>query len=122
MHGIIGFEHHQIDCIIGVDEHERLLEQEIYVDVKVEYNFSRCVLTDQICDTIDYTLLAKTVTDLARKRKYKLLESLAYEAVQLLINHFQLSWAWIRIKKPKGLSTAHYTVVEFSQGAKQGAL
>ena len=38
--GVIGFEHYKIHCVIGNNVQERLLPQDIYLDLRVEQDFS----------------------------------------------------------------------------------
>ncbi len=112
MKGYIGFNHHKIDCIIGVYPDERLKAQTIYVDLKVEIDFSKCSQSDQITDTVNYEALAQICTELACRGRYQLLEVYAVEALREMLNRFDILKAWIRIKKPAGLPTADYTSVE----------
>lgn len=112
MKGIIGLEQYRISCIIGVEPNERIAEQEIYVDLKVRNCFALCASTDHIKDTIDYELLAEVCSNLAKSKKYKLLETFAYDVMQKLIHEFHVEWAWIKIWKPKALCSVDYTYVE----------
>lgn len=117
--GIIGVCHHQIRCIVGVNPEERIQEQEIYVDLKVKSNFNACLGSDQIKDTVDYNQLAQLSTQLAQEKRYHLLETFAVEVIDQILANFPVSWAWIRVKKPLAISTAHYTLVEFER-SRQG--
>lgn len=112
MKGIIGIEQHRISCIIGVEPHERNQEREIFVDVKVRSCFAQCAASDHIDDTIDYEKLAKICSHLACSKQYRLLETFAYDVMQILINEFKVEWAWIKIWKPRALHSVDYTYVE----------
>lgn len=114
MKGIIGFEHYRISCVIGVYAEERKREQEIYVDLKVEYDFSKCVQTDRVEDTLDYVKLADMCQGLAKKGHYQLLEKFASDVLKNVLNESGVSKAWIKVKKPGGLLQADYTTVELS--------
>lgn len=113
--GCIGVHHHHISCIIGVLPHERTQEQDIYVDLKVETSFARCLQSDQVEDTINYVNLAQLCTELAQQRRYRLLETFAHEALINILTDPRIEWAWIRIKKPKALASAEYTFVELER-------
>lgn len=112
MIGTIGFEQLSIRCIIGCCPEERTQEQVIYVDLKVGFDFTRCSLTDDLKDAVDYVKLAEICTELARNRRYHLQETFAAEVLQKLLNEFDIPWAWIKIKKPKALQSAEYATVE----------
>lgn len=120
MKGIIGLEQHRISCIIGVEPHERMLERDIYVDLKVRSCFAQCSTTDHLDDTIDYERLAQICSELASTKKYHLLETFAYDVMQTLIKEFAIEWAWIKIWKPRAFHSVDYTYVELEH--KQGAV
>lgn len=117
MIGIIGFENHKINCIIGVNDHERYHEQDIYVDLKVAVDFAKCAASDALGDTLDYTFVAKLCTEMAQKGKYHLLETYAYEIIQKLIKSFGVQGAWIRVKKLHAIESAQLTLVELKHGS-----
>lgn len=112
MIGIVGFDHHRVQCIVGVNPEERIAVQELYIDLKVEANFLSCVASDQVVDTISYVDLADVCTKVAKERQCALLETLAADILTVLLDQFAINRAWIRIKKPSALPSAEYAVVE----------
>lgn len=115
MQGIIGIENFKISCIIGVNPDERTRVQEIFVDLKVRADVSRCIAKDRLKDAIDYTLLAKMCRDLAIAHRYHLMETYAAEVLSAMLQSDRIEWAWIRVKKPKGLLDASYTYCEMER-------
>lgn len=120
MFGIIGFNQHKIRCIIGTYPEERESEQEIYVDLRVEVDFSKCATTDNIRDTVDYVHLANLCTYIAQTRKHKLIETFAYEVIYKLSEDPRISWSWIKVEKPQAIISATSAMVELSKGQRQG--
>lgn len=119
MNGNIGFEHHAIRCIIGCCPEERQKEQEIFVDLKIGFDFARCAHSDHLKDTINYVRLAEICTELAQKRQYHLQETFAVEALQTVFAEFDVEWGWIKIKKPQALPSAQFATVELSMAKKK---
>lgn len=115
MMGSIGFENHRISCIIGMLPEEREELQYILVEMRAEVDFSKCAMTDNIDDTVDYVKLAKICTDLAQKNKYKLLETYAAAVLETVFAQHPVHSAWIKVKKPKGLPSADWSVVELAR-------
>lgn len=113
--GSIGFENLRIRTIIGVGDEERLKEREIFIDIKVEGNFHRCVGTDHLNDTIDYVQLADFCSELIQRKKYRLIETLAYEVVEALLMKPSISKVSIRVKKPQALPNADFAIVELTK-------
>jgi dihydroneopterin aldolase len=112
MKGYIGIDRHKIDCIIGVYPHERQNLQSIYVDLKVEADFSKCGISDNVEDTVNYEQLVELCTQLAQSRQYKLLETFAVEALNEIFRRFDVFKASIRIRKPKAIESIDYSVIE----------
>ncbi|MGA8165140.1 MAG: dihydroneopterin aldolase [Waddliaceae bacterium] len=111
--GNIGFENYAIVCIIGCLPEERVKEQTIYVDLKVEVDISRCLQTDELQDTLDISLLAKCCADRAKIHRFRMIETYAGEVLQTLFDRFpMISRAWMKVKKPQGLPSADSSIVE----------
>ena len=115
MLGKIGIENLCIHCIIGCNAHERVLKQDIFLDLQFKYNFSACVLSDDLKDTINYVEIADMCTEIALAKPYFLLESLAHTILEKLISELDIEWAFIRIKKPNAIPSADYAVIELEK-------
>lgn len=110
--GIIGFENYKIDCIIGVHEEERAALQTIYIDLKVQHDFTMAAKSDDFKKTICYEKLANLCKNLACTKKYHLLETYAYDLITTLTNEYKIKWAYVKIKKPSAILSADYAIVE----------
>ncbi|MBA3815661.1 MAG: dihydroneopterin aldolase [Parachlamydiaceae bacterium] len=117
-HISIGFEKYRINCLIGIEPHERINEQEILVDVKVAINCSGVIKTENIQDTVDYMLLAKICKEMAREGRYQLLETYVSKVLEEMMLRFDLHSVWMRVKKPSALPGADYTYVEMQRDFK----
>jgi dihydroneopterin aldolase len=113
--GIIGFDNLCIPCVVGVHPHERDSEQYVHIDLRVSADISRCATTDHVSDAIDYEKLANICIELAQTKKYKLLERMAWEILDEVLDQFPVSWASIVIKKEKALNHADRSVVELKK-------
>ena len=115
MVGTIGIEQLEIPCVIGVYPHERGTDQLIIVDLTVEYDFSLCLQTDSIDDTLDYVQLADTCTAIAQEGKYNLLETYALKVIETLMQINRIQSVKICVKKPLALEKAKFARVELQQ-------
>lgn len=118
MNGIVGFENHRINCIIGVHPEERTHSQDILIDLKIETNFSMITAEDNLTNAICYATLAEECTQVAQKGRYHMLETLAYELIKHLKKKFHLPWIWISIKKPSAVPSASFAFVELEEGKR----
>ena len=110
--GIITVHDLRIRCIVGIHTHERKVEQDLFVDVRLESDFTDAADTDQISRTIDYTELARLLEGWARREKFKLIETLAVRACALICGKWpQIRRCRVTIKKPGALPKARYAAV-----------
>jgi dihydroneopterin aldolase len=115
MLGLIGFNNLRVKCIIGILPQERIQEQEISIDLKVKADFTPCLATQSVADTINYVQLAEVCAQLAQLKKYHLLEALAYDILEALMDQFNIQWAWVQIKKPLCIPNADCALVELER-------
>lgn len=118
MKGLMGFENLKIHCIIGINPEEKNKPQDIYIDLKVQYDLTRCFKSQSIKDTVDYARLADIVR-LEAQNRHGLLEIFARRVLDSIFEEFDVNWAWIRIKKPQAIPEAQWAFVELEQGVRQ---
>ena len=107
MIGTTGLKGLQIDCIIGIYEHERTKTQPLIVDVELDYDFAAAALSDAIGDAVDYDLVAAGIACLARERGFKLIETMAEEAAAMLLRSLvQVRRVRLEIRKPAAVPAA----------------
>ena len=109
MQGKVGFRSVVIPCIIGIHLHERIKKQNIVVDLEVSADFTACLLSDRIQDTVDYCALLEVCEEHAKKN-YQLLERYAAEVLLALFQKFPISYAEIRVEKPQALASGSSVV------------
>ena len=115
MQGIIGVRGLRIRCIVGVLPHERIHTQDLIVDIKVRTDFSACIASDTMENTVDYVRIAELATILAMEGKFQLIERYAAMVLDRLFEEFAISWAWIRIDKPAAIPQAECSTVELER-------
>jgi len=115
MEGLIKIEKFRVHCVIGAKPYEREIEQEISIDLEMRVNLAEAVQTDSIVDTVDYSKVALTCQNLAKTRRYHLLETFAFEALNEILNEFPVLWAKICVSKKQGLALAKSTSVELEK-------
>lgn len=110
---IVGFEGYRIPCIIGIKPYERHVEQDIFIDIKVQVSADAMAGFDDIRQTIDYVQLAELCKEIAINGRYGLIETYAERVIEKIFAVFPVTWAWIRVNKPSALSDARCAFVEF---------
>lgn len=97
----IGFKNFEVECIIGCLDFERKSPQKIEIDLRMELQCQKVVQKDAITETIDYMQVSELASNLAKNRKFELIESLAKAiASTCLENYEDAESIWLEIRKP----------------------
>jgi dihydroneopterin aldolase len=107
MIGSTGLQALRVDCIVGVYEHERQLRQSVVVDVELDYDFAAAAASDAIVDAVDYDGVAAAITELAERRGFQLIETMAEETAAMLLARVpEATRVKLEIRKPAAVPAA----------------
>ena len=107
MIGTTGIKSLLVDCIVGIDEHERRIPQAIIIDIELDYDFAAAAGSDAIGDAVNYVEVADSVTELVQRRAFFLIETMAEEmAAMLLATTRQVQRVRLEIRKPAAVPAA----------------
>ena len=107
MIGTAGLKGLRIDCVIGIYEHEREKRQPIVMDIELDYDFAAAAASDAIGDAVDYDRVAASVTELAERRGFQLIETMAEETAGMLLDRLPPVLAVrLEIRKPEAVPAA----------------
>jgi dihydroneopterin aldolase len=107
----LGFRELSVDCSIGVLPHELAAEQKILISLEVDIEIEGRLQSDRLEETVDYAALMKRCVEVAKKRHFRLMETLAQEILCTLGEEFPLLRAQITIEKPSALALARASFV-----------
>src|SRR6185295_10940034 len=108
IHGQIGFDKLKVtDIIIGVEPYERVISQDILIDMRVMLDLQKVTQTDDLTDTVDYVKLADLAKVEADQGKHFFIDTLAIDIIQKTFETYpEVDEVTIRIQKPKALPNA----------------
>lgn len=115
MQATIHVERLEIDCVIGIYDHERAKEQRILVDIGIDRDIAEAAEHDSMEYSTNYVELADAVTQLAVERQYQLLETFARDSVAMMLDRFGAQRAYIKIMKPAAIEHARWTAVSLER-------
>jgi 7,8-dihydroneopterin aldolase/epimerase/oxygenase len=95
---IEGFVGH---TVIGIHAGEFHATQPLVIDVCCGLPRARACDTDQINDTIDYSVLRERLRRLMTEHGVTLLEALAEQIAHIALTEFSAHWVRVRVVKPK---------------------
>ena len=106
----------EVFALIGVYDWEREHQQRLIVDVELSADLSLAALTDDVNNTLNYAEIAQGISDFASKSQYKLIEALASNIADWLLQSFpKLKKVRLKLSKPDILSNANNVAVEFTK-------
>lgn len=110
--GTIHIKDLKIHGYLGAHPEERERLQEVSLDLWLDIDISKCILSDALADTVDYDKVVKICRNLLEEKKYHLLETFAHEVLNSLFKNFKLLSAKIKIKKKGAIPLAEYAAFE----------
>lgn len=93
-----------IKAIIGVYEWEKQIKQTLKFDLEIGGDFSQC--QDQIENSIDYAKLSQTLEQFVENTSCQLVETLAHQSADFLMEQFKLQSLILSLSKPGALPMA----------------
>jgi len=94
----------EIDCIVGINPHERERSQRVHLDIAFGMDLSPAGRTGRIALTCNYDEIATEVIAVLKFRRFHLVEMATEElAAMLLGTHTALEHVEIRLDKPAAL-------------------
>ena len=97
---IVYIEGFVAQTVIGIDKNELHERQPVQMDLAIGVPSLRACVTDCIDDTVNYAAVRAEVHTLLATHKVQLLEALAEQIAQLLIDRFGAHWVRVKLCKP----------------------
>lgn len=84
----------------GVYEYEREQGQRFYVDAEINADLSLAGTTDNLTDTIDYTIVYSNIKEIMENHRFQLLEAAGAHIADMILKITTATEVTIRIRKP----------------------
>ena len=95
-----------VRCRIGVPAEERAAEQELRVDLALEFDIRAAAASDDFAKTIDYAAVAALIVRVSDERDRQLIETLDEDLAASILVVFPAESLRLSIRKPGAL--AHF--------------
>jgi len=109
----------KLRTIIGINDWERTSKQDIIINIKMEFDATKASQSDEIRDTVDYKLLTKKIINRVEESRYFLLEKLARQILNIVMDHQMVDAASVRVDKPFALRFADSASIELHEKKQQ---
>tara|TARA_Y100000590_G_scaffold39097_1_gene41885 strand:- start:133 stop:561 length:429 start_codon:yes stop_codon:yes gene_type:complete len=101
-----------IQEIIGIHEHEKIKKQKIKFNIVLDVNQDTVPSENDINSIVNYEKIINELENLAKKKKYNFLESLAEDSFKEIFKDKRINSVKIRIEKPDAIKNANSVGVE----------
>lgn len=96
---IIKIKNLKLKTILGIHEWEKTFDREIIINAEIHTNFNKSLITDEIVDAIDYDEIVTNIKNLVAKERFKLVEKMAQEIMDLIMSDQRISHCKLEIDK-----------------------
>ena len=103
---IVFVEGLKIDTVIGIYDWEKKIRQDIILDIEMSSDIAAAAKTDHIDQALNYKDVCKRVASFVRESKFELVETLAEEICQIILNEFDISWVKLKLNKGEAITGA----------------
>ncbi len=108
----------QIETVIGIYDWERKIKQVISIDLEMATDIRKSAASDQIDDTLNYKAVAKRLISFVADSQYQLVETLAENICEIVMNEFAVPWVRLTLSKPGAVSGSKAVGVIVERGEK----
>ena len=105
----------EINTVIGVYEWERIQPQKILVNIVLYIDLSRAGWSDNVNDSIDYSVVAQKIKDHAETASKLTVEALASELAALCLEDARVQRVRVRVEKPQAVANSASVGVEIER-------
>ena len=103
---IIRIKNLHLRTIVGINDWERETQQDVIINVELEFDGTRAAETDTIEDTVDYKHLKRRIIDAVESSKFYLIEKLAAHVLSIIMEDKKVIRASVEVDKPHALRFA----------------
>lgn len=98
----------------GVLESEKKKGQNFYIDVEMKVDLRKASTSDNVSNTVDYSVVHDEIVDLVQLNNYNLIETLAEEIAKLLLKKPAVNSVSVEVRKPEAPIQGEFDYVAVS--------
>lgn len=108
----------KIETVIGIYDWERKIKQQISLDVDMATDIKKAASSDNIEDTLNYKAVAKRLINFVETSEFELVEALAEQICNIILNEFDVPWVRLTLNKPGAVSGSRSVGVRIERSKK----
>ena len=114
---IVFIEELSVITTIGVYDWEQTIQQKLVFDIEMGWDNRKAAASDDVNDCLSYAEISDAVIKHVESQRFALVERVAEEIAELLLQRFKSPWVRIKVSKPGAVAQARNVgvVIERSQ-------
>lgn len=108
----------RVETVIGIYDWERKIKQTIALDIEMGADIRKAAASDHIDDTLDYKSVSKRLISFIEQSEFQLVEKLAEECCNIILNEFNVPWVKLKLSKPGAIRGARDVGILIERGNK----
>jgi dihydroneopterin aldolase len=109
----------RIETIIGIYGWERKTRQTVVLDIEMGTDIRKASASDDVEDTLNYKSVAERLFAFVGASEFELLETLAEQISDILLNEFKVPWLRLKLNKQGALKGVRDVGVIIERGQKE---
>jgi dihydroneopterin aldolase len=106
----------QVQTVIGIYDWEREVRQAVSLDLEMGTDIREAAATEDIENTLNYKSVSKRLITFIEGSEFLLVETMAEEVAQLVMQEFGVRWLRLRLGKPGAIRGARDVGVLIERG------
>ncbi len=117
---IVFIEELSVITTIGVYDWEQTIQQKLVFDIEMGWDNRKAAASDDVNDCLSYADISDAVIKHVEMQRFALVERVAEEIADLLLQRFNSPWARIKVSKPGAVAQARNVGVVIERGQRIG--
>ena len=105
----------RLSCVIGLNEWERMVQQEVVIDITIHADTRKAGATDDVTDTVNYRTVSKKVVEYVTASRFKLVEALAENIARLCLSEAGVRRVDVSVRKPGAVRHADLVGIDITR-------
>ncbi|MCY1635708.1 dihydroneopterin triphosphate 2'-epimerase [Marinifilum sp. D737] len=107
-----------IRTYIGFNPEELRNKQDVVINMCIKADVSEAIKNDDVDNSYNYKVITKKVIALVQEGKFKMLENLTQQVLDLIMKNPNVEWAKVEVDKPHALRFAESVSIELEANRK----
>ncbi|AIN18125.1 MULTISPECIES: bifunctional dihydroneopterin aldolase/7,8-dihydroneopterin epimerase [Yersinia] len=115
---IVFIEELSVITTIGVYDWEQTIQQKLVFDIEMGWDNRKAAASDDVNDCLSYADISDAVIKHVESQRFALVERVAEEIAELLLQQFKSPWVRVKVSKPGAVAQARNVGVVIERGQR----